>query len=560
MRFILVVLSILIAATFFSMAPWEQSHTLVNQSNWQGLKFFEYNRVPGGVQFISSPMTLADSNLNLNVFWGHQGLLTKNKYSVSAATLAFEIADDSYLDIYWNYSEDRSAKGIRLSRKNGFDSGWITLNSDESISFDQKIIKFKKSDLSKNIAKLKFDNDRAIVCISNQCDTLLAKKDSKIGFFGMRSGLNGASVKRIDLESSDGRILEESFNPPKLNDFLLSGIVIELCLVMIFLFVVFIIYKRLNFDYLKKTLQFSVCISIFIAFTNHFLWIRQFNLSIFEKLPSTVYLNQGDGIEYSLETLKNYILKAAGHEIPYSDKAISKFNSKHEITWARTICSNKIKSLCQTFGSESELLKLLNYNDHNEKRILFLGSSQIQGMGASHANKSEMAVLHQLIANSLGDEKTIVSVNFSLGGYDDSSFLALLKSKIEIVRPHIIVTNAPGYDWIGSHQETDQTNDFLSKTWTLAKNARANLVIQRTSFNTEEEYHRLPVYPFWSKNAEKKIPETLFFDAYLYFYKEDLKNRGYLWTDNVHWTDQAQRMVGEELYRLLSTRGTIKEL
>jgi lysophospholipase L1-like esterase len=185
-------------------------------------------------------------------------------------------------------------------------------------------------------------------------------------------------------------------------------------------------------------------------------------------------------------------------------------------------------------------------------RVLFMGSSQTYGVGASESEKVWVHRAQELVQSKIPGKK-FEFLNHGEAGSNSSLMLKKLKTLWIKDKPDFVVINLANNDWL-NHLYSENISSMLQ----VCKEFRI-LPILMLEGNSPEfddasllERHRILV----SLAAKYRVP---FLNSHQYLKLRENYHSGFLWWDHVHLTDYGQGLLAqffsEKFELILSQRG-----
>lgn len=195
-------------------------------------------------------------------------------------------------------------------------------------------------------------------------------------------------------------------------------------------------------------------------------------------------------------------------------------------------------------------------NDSNEK-IMFVGSSQTWGAGASQKNKAFPFQFGRLLLeqkNSLNQESTNAAqilgistenqfeiVNTGISGTTSNELLNEYEQKWINLKPKIVIINLSNNDFeYGIEAEEFEKNIDKFVSTNEKNNIKTAFMIEARSNEIEAEN---PYQDILFKIAERKQIPIINVDKYM----RDQKDKGILWWDFIHPTDYGHQLIAKYL-------------
>jgi len=184
-------------------------------------------------------------------------------------------------------------------------------------------------------------------------------------------------------------------------------------------------------------------------------------------------------------------------------------------------------------------------------RILFVGTSQTWGAGASKPGETFVEVAERLLSQQAGPARRFECVNGGVSAADSQLLRELLEREWLALRPAVVVINLSNND--GDTARLVANVEEMARL-ALSAGARPLLVLEP---NTTEDPESDQVVLRANHEALRQLGARLGLTVVdMHAHLADLADRGFLWWDNVHLTSFGQRLFAErlvpELQRALS--------
>jgi len=482
------------------------NNTLEKGNVWDSEKSKLELDIMGAEQFLTQTQTLNSERLDLSAWHGFQEVITKTEYDYEQMEFDFFIEKEAYLIVHL-FVKDNYKHSIKIADDPKQNS---CLKIDENGKFlSNNSIENLRINVGKwNHAKITFKENFINLEINKKlftCEVPIDKESSKIGFKG---SYHKSLVDNVSLRTGNKIIFKENFsNKSHLSwPFFIS--LFSLIIISIILI-----------GYFDKLILILISINISLI-------IYCFYLVFF-------FVGNYPSINFGLNNLKN-------KEEEYIENITEKI-------------SNEIMNA---------------YLHDEEQKIMFIGSSQTEGTGASEYKKTFTAILEEKLNKNLIEtpkeaaksepmiinfEKKINIVNTGISGLTSVELIDLYQEKWIQLNPKIVFIN------LSSNDFSYEINKAIFK-----KNIEKFIEINKknnieTVLMLEANSHEKGIENQFHSIMKKVSKEN---DVYLIDTNEFLKEKdstGLLWWDFVHLSDYGQELVAEYIFDFLTQKFNISQ-
>jgi len=500
----LLLISNLLVAFLVSRTYLLLQNNLKNNGNWQSTKINLEMGVMGATNFFNQTQPLNGEKLNLGSWHGFQEIISVNKYGYDKVTFDVKFSEKSYLIFYYQISEDQKS-GFKIDQESKTLSclkiktdGEFTSQNSFPISknLNDQWIQIELVKRPENILVKTFDQE--FICPKTE-----ESEETSIGF---KNGLKDVWIDNIELTNQGQTQLVERFDATKK---LIPLTLTISAIILIFQIFLKEIFRKKNL----KILSFSlIAVNITLTIT---------------LLISLIYL--------IFFFVGNY---------PNLNSVLSLIKRKEEV-WVDTEVQDVSKSIMENFS-----------NDPTEK-IMFIGSSQTWGAGASSKNKSFPFQFEKLLNEEVTNQGQIATntaqvlgvstqnqfevVNAGISGTTSNELLQEYESHWVTLKPKIVIINLSSNDFdYGVDAETFEKNLASFIEINKQNDIKTVLMIEARSpeIETDNLYQSLV-----AKVANSyQIPVI---DANQFIGKQN--DQGLLWWDFIHPTDFGHRLIAKYL-------------
>lgn len=481
----------------------------------------------GGLFFLNERQTVARGKLNLSAWHGNHEVTLKDSFDFSSLLMNFELEKDAFL---WIFLDQRpgTRRGLRLSRNKNFPSGYYELDGRGQI-VERKNLALDLS--AKETIRLRKTADDILHLESDGTEFLLGSHLSQRSVLTLKSGEKFAAINSIDIRSTDGKV-HLDFSPP-------FRLYVFLVYVGIFLFMATVFFWISKAHRLFGALASVAVLATFILYffaLDYFFWsklypyqtsssfkqvhvkktlvfLEQMRTAVFGALPDSVDLPEVD--QYVKVTL----------EMPRDmDKSVQSY-----IQWISS--TGEIKGLKQL--SDLALMK-------ERRTLVFLGTSQLWGAGASQAERTGAAVLIRLLSEKYGP---VDGLNLSICGGDIEGQLRRLEEILQIRQPVAVLAN------LGYNDLRFKSPVFSGKFKQLIALSRSHgiplMVAVEPSFSIQTELSPRIGNVIVDLSQTLNVP---FRDLRPIFSELSKKDVGFIWWDMVHFADLGHHIWANEIF------------
>lgn len=487
------------------------NNTLSNNGSWDSTKIGLEMHLMGAEEFFNGTQALENDQLNLGAWSGCQEVISRSRfdYDIFKSDVFFE--NGAYVIIHLRVDGGQK-KSIKLSSKQ---SDNFCLQIDDGGKFLEKK-KIEGLDLEPNRwyqVKIALLNEEAIIDFNGQKVSCQFGRleDSKIGF---RGSLAHTYVDNIVLQNGEKTVFSEDFSNknelPKLVFW--KGLFLSLIQLLLIKF----LSKVFQGKRVKKRIIF-ILVSL--------------NLSLIASLIAIyIYLFSHAGSYPNLESIMS---RLRVKEAEWVDKELE-------------IISDKV---------------MTDYSDNSQPTIMFIGTSQTWGAGASKLQRtfpfliekelneqlatssSEGKYLNQLL--EVSDDKKFKVINIGVSGSVSGALLRKYKEDWIELNPKLVLINL-------------SNNDFQ---YGLSEDGFRSNLSQMIELNNENMIKTILIVEPRSVELTEENPfiHTLFELAETYQlplidlnqHVEEKNDSGLIWWDFIHFTDYGHQLAADYISNYL---------
>lgn len=526
---------LLLAAYFLTAAVLYAENSLFHNGDWVAESANLQLGLAASDDFVQNRFSLAGNVLNLGAFGGYQTLLSRKPYALRKLEIEFSVPEDSYLDLVLSRTAER-VEGVRVSRRadlvsavfRGTPDGGITearrieLPPDSQSEWRRLSLQWGSSSSGSTLDGVSFDGPL----------------EPPEGVIGVHSGFRGARVKDIRIETRDRKQIYFTFDNQKAR--------VKLFFVNFFLLILLAwgfssITTRKNprmkiAAWLAFGLLVTVCSGIWYAF-DFFYYSRKLYAS-----NKVVRINAVPRLDSAAEDLRVSFFRSwyrlAGVP-PISPEEIRKIGYwGREYLWGYTYCHSAAG--CRP-SEVAFAVKMPERPKVPIRRLMFFGTSQTMGIGATDFEDSFFYRVHKGVAAGVEKGTILESLNYSRPAPSSKRLFDGYEKEIMEFQPDLVVVNIPESAVKGEFQQKMEYVFKLNRRQGISTIALAEgesfevgraapLARIRETLETAARRYNVPV-----------LPLNEFLNG------SEIINSGNLWWDESHLTSYGQKRVAEWL-------------
>lgn len=485
------------------------NNTLNKNNKWDSGKLKLEMGVMGAWNFFNQTQPLNKNYLNLGTWHGFQEIVTKKDFKYNKIEFDTLIDNNAYLVNHFIISDDQKFS-IKLSSE---------LQKSYCLTIKESG-KFLNKKLLNNLiitpnqwahVSIIINENEALITINNQtfnCPKPQSNK-SKIGF---KNGYNDTLIDNIILKNNDKIVFQESFSN---NRNILSIITILFLLITLIQSIIFLILIKLFKN--KKNILF-----ILIALNTSLL--------------------------FSILISYMYLLFFFTGNYPNLESFFSKLKTQEQ-EWI----DNEVQIISQQI--------MENFKNDDQQKIMFLGSSQTWGAGASNKTKSFPIVFENLLNKSLetssqssnlshqilgvSTDQKIKTINAGISGTTSSELLNEYQNEWIKLKPNLVFVNLSSNDFTYDiPREIFKRNIEKLIELNRENNIQTVLLIEASSneLKIENYFHTI-----LKEMAQRESILIIDINDYL----KEKNNTGLIWWDFIHPTDYGHQLIAEYILEIL---------
>ncbi len=539
------ILSLFLAASILSYHVDYSQNTFNRYKDWITQKRMSAIGITGADEFLIERSSLAQNRLNLGVFYAHQEVILLKEMKIRNVEFSFKLQEKSYLqflirkpnNLFWGLRiyDDPSKKSFAFIRN----------NDGEFLQKESVVLKGISS--SDNNISLQVNDNKILVSLNDQLAVVAPLTQNLDGRIGFRGSHGNVSVDDIKVFGFDDLIYEESFNDS--SDLTLLILIHFILLLFFFEFVYYLIlrlwprFEKVNLRLSKVIVMFEMLIIFSMSFIfDFYYWSPK------DFYTNSVALSPNDEIEVPLaekirSTLFNKwysVLNINGN----SDNLLINTNYPTELYFSEPfLCADSTD--CKVYDEND--LSQLSF-DSACKKILFFGTSQTYGAGATEINKSMFAKANYFL-KAKSRFKCLIALNVSRSGEKIVDVLSYYQNNFSNFNPDFLVVNI-------SMNDTPETLKYslpVLKRFVQTGNIKS-LLVKEAMIGMEHVFRSGLIYKhnILEDIVDNKIIFITNLDSYLRSFYQN--QTGDIWWDYVHMTDYghsiAGKFIADEILRL----------
>ncbi len=514
-------------------------NSLFLNNNWYVQKRIVQMALIGGDEFLLTRIPLAQNILNLGSYFGFQEIILRDKLNPKEIQFYFKIEEDSYLDLTYNRNGSQYA-GLRLSSSGDFSSISFTSTTEGRFLFSAAI---PPPTLSPGWHKVSIKNSEVglLLVIDEKAHLIPTAAQFSSGSIGFRSGMRGAKIDNIAIQTSQGNWVRHFFHNTKN---WLSILTLNFALLVLAgtIFSRIIRHKGRNalFPWILISFTGISCLGSWYVFDFfYYSQIIHSKTGITRPLFPDEHSSPLTLEELRYKTFNLWYRLSGGEEI--SRKAvIEKGYPANRIYKGPVYCgvSNDrcfAGSLPDTL--ESQAVKKLAY------RIIFIGTSQTIGVGANRLEDTFYVRTHLYLRAGIPASIHLESINISVSGSNSKSLLKDYEQDYLKLRPDIVLINLANNDkW--NKKFFPEISSILKKN----KLSGIKTVLLEEASGQGDSSHR---FALLTNHKELRKLAQLYnipvYPLHEYLNQPSLSSSGTVWWDHVHLTSYGHELVAHWL-------------
>ena len=488
--------------------------------------------------------------LTLSAWHGYNEILFNRILHVGSIRFRFFLEKNGYLNILFNKNKD-SFSGLRISRNTRFQSMFFHATDDGKFLLKEPVTNLSLTN-SWHTAEIMFKSNTLSFFVDNQVIQRIQETSLEEQVIGFRSGSSKDTfVDDVEVRDMDGNlIIRENFRNDKYYWLLL---LINFCLIIGIIGIFFVVSNKMQYDRKRTVFRlflFQLCTVAVFATYYSFDYKYWTGLYHYKPLNRWRVVQVGKQINHIEKVREYFFTRFPFYDFHYSENIsyipqdlISFLDVDHTTKYRD---DTKIKIIRS--DSESEKFEMiddnhstiLDYQKHKPFskgiKILFLGSSQMWGEGATFHSDKIAAQIQKNLSNHFREKKNFYVINASKRGTGSKELLERHKNHLSFFNPDLVVINLSSNDRIGSFHKN--LNSLLEINKSIKSRTLFVLEANSTEENIVHLKRRHDVVTHLAR--EKEIP---WIDLHGYLANTDVYDSGILWWDMVHLTSYGQKIA-----------------
>lgn len=538
-------LGLVLCAYVFAHFMAYSQNTLLRNPQWKVGKREILLSIMRADETLLTRTSVASNRLDLGAWNGFQWIHSRESFTPGGLKLQAMFRVKSYVSVIWGAADGRFS-GLRISNFPGVRSGFFQAGTEGGILEFQEI-PFEAEAERWMPVELRFDAQEVVAKIGEQefRSSLVFQRAGQVGFWGSHR-----SVLIDDVQVSDGQgsiLLQDDFSGAGsvwwrywvLGLFFLS-----------LLFAAVAAFEKYNekraFEGIVQTIAVVSLTTLFtlgIIFLFDFFYWSHLPLSpLTKRIDGQVTIGLVERIEAKRAKFFEGIAKLYGAE-PTTLKQIVDAGYQ-----ARRVLLDKIYCRSESGASGTDACLEVKRAKEEELfrskkqgiRILFSGSSQTFGSGASTIERSFVARVHQGIVATLPRGTILETFNSAMSAAGILAEFRAYQGRYSLFQPDVLVLNWSHNDAVEDLQKG--TRLFVEEA--KRRGAKVLVVLEPVSFEVGNRY---AVYKHSQIREALKDYDVPILDLQSFLDSKPMVDRGFLWWDIVHLTDIGHKEVAQKM-------------
>jgi len=487
-RYALILLNLAIIISsfliYYALGSYAHISPLYDNGNWISTKLTLDKGVVGAVSFMVTKYPLRMNKLDLSSWNGFQEITYKDEIALSMTDFDFMLDDRAYLIFIFN-KDATGFSGIRISNNERYSSMYF--NADAEGKFESKTnlnVKIRKDKI--NHMRVLFSDDGLTLYINDALSgkiNIRVLEKQKVGF---RGSMNPAYIDNIAFYNKDKEIVfKEKF----------SGIKPLLPALLVFLIQLLINLLFFIFSENNKNLFFKLILLNFIIICLISFFYLSYIMIILDKYPTNPDKIDWRGLKTAIEDESSVM--------------------------------DRIKD---DYGS----------GESSKHRIMFIGTSQTWGAGASVEDKTFVSRIELLLNNNTKDQ-SYNCINGGISGLNSSKLYLIYHDALRQINPDTLVIDLSNNDYDKTELKKN-LNKFV--LFDKEHEIKTIFVLEPNIIDSPEEERLLRNHDMMRQLAVENNVTVVDMHTYLLEHYDD----GFIWWDSVHLTDFGQKIFAEQFY------------
>ncbi|MTI29612.1 SGNH/GDSL hydrolase family protein [Xanthovirga aplysinae] len=458
-----------------------QTNTIKSNGNWESSKVKLEKGVMGAYSFITTNRPLAGTHLDLSTYFGYQEIFLKKNLNIESLKFRFKLSTESYFSMYFNKTED-ILTGIRISNTPTFPSIFFKSNNGKFLK--KTPLNLKKLKNGWNNLQLNFKEKKIEFYLNGNLLTEVKKPFIQGNILGFRGSRSSTLIDNIIVAQNDSsENFKERFDKKGLyskNSLTILGI-----------------FALINIIFYFFSAQRKIIL---------ILWV---NIGL---------ITGGIGLYYFVNGQYKYSLP---WKVRFGDSKVFVHKTGEKIS----------QEIFNTYSTSE---------NKNEKRVMFIGSSQTWGAGASKEELTFIKIFEKKLQTRYPNQN-YVCINTGISGEVSANLWNYYKTHWINLKPEFVLINLANNDNNKEHFQ-ENIDKFITQNNQLG--IRTILIMEP---NDRDDSFLLRNHEALISLANKhKIPLV---DMHDFIIRH--MDHGFLFWDKVHLTDYGQKIFAEELFKQL---------
>jgi lysophospholipase L1-like esterase len=538
---------ILVASLLTEWLLYSQN-SLVQNNQWVVAKRMSTLGLMGADEFLLDRSVLAKNRINLGKYYGFQEIYTKKKMIPKKIFFNFKIDNGSYLDFFIRLNQGAEI-GFRLNNRSNRKSFTFVNPGEEKFAkkhFFESNLKFN----SWNTAELIVNNSEITLQLNNNKPLDLNFDTPLSGNIGFRAGQRGAFIDDIFINGDKNFSYSETFRRtehwPRI---FLIHLLFTFILVELFQLLIKKYYKFKKADKKKDQRNFIVyqlCISLLIIFLFDYNFWSKKSFSptskiLFANTPVPTHIFEKKRFFIFQEWARIFSL----NQNPRKLIAESGYPIRRIFEGPILCSSNPVQ--CIDYSQERKIP--ITPDRSSCKKIIFMGTSQTIGAGASKLSDTFFARIHKsLIKNQ--KVSCLVSLNLAKSGSNLKEIINQYRNHFSDFDPDLMIINIAHND----RKQAIEKNLPILLELNQKLGTKSIILEEANSVVSDGKDDRLVnKHNLMKRIAAKYNVSTI--PLHTKLQEIEAQELGVMWWDICHMTDYGQKVTADWLTKKIVESG-----
>lgn len=527
------VLSSLCAWTWTEVVLYSENTPYLH-TDWRVEKRVLEMGVMGGDSFVITRSGLAGNSLHLERWFGFHELTYQPRLDPVEVRFRFRLNENAHLTFFWG--KNQKAHGLRFSRNSLHPTAYLDLGSGGE--FRGKIILGETISQGWHEAILKLAGSETIVSVDQKELGRVSLSFSSMGQIGFRGSLADADVDDLVIVEKNGQTLTESFANRR---GFFPLLILNLCSIVVLFMIALggVGWQAGRLALREVSLLGSLCLTTASICGGLYLGFDSFFWSHLALDPMSQPLKgeATDRIEIKIERLRESIFslwyRFSGGEVIEKNHFPDRGYPLMRVFSGPIQCVNQAP--CNVFWKPEEAIRAVR-EPAKGFRLLFVGTSQTVGSGASRLEETFFAETHRALVERPGQKFKLESLNISVSGSSSQPMFEEFRTKFSAFKPDLMVIN------LANNDDVKDLEVGLAKFLELNHRLGIDTVLlkEANSLETDHEGFRRNLLVVQSVADSFQVPVL---DLNGFVNELERSDRGFVWWDFVHLTSYAQKQV-----------------